>query len=117
MRDTRQSTVATAVNTTCEEQAANGAAVVDHRRQVRHRDPVVVVRPIERSRMMITQQVAHQDFEAEENLLTSLADGGQESSLWLATRDVRSALARMQEDAAIEAQDVLSQADEALVMG
>jgi hypothetical protein len=117
MTDTRQTTVATAVNTTGENQAANGTAVVDHRRQVRHRDPIVVVRPIERSRNMITQQVAHQDLESEENLLTSLADGGQESSLWLATRDARSALARAQEDAAIEAQDILSQADEALVMG
>jgi hypothetical protein len=117
MTDTRQTTVATAVNTTGEEQAANGTAVVDHRRQVRHRDPVAVVRPIERSRKMITQQIAHRDFEAVENLLMSLADGGRESSLWLAAQNARAALARAQEDAAIEAQDVLSQADEALVLG
>ena len=117
MTDTRKTTVATAGNTTGEEQAANGTVVVDHRRQVRHRDPVVVVQPIERSRNMITQQIAHRDFEAEENLLTSLADGGRESSLWLAAQYTRSALARAQENAAIEAQDVLSQADEALVLG
>ena len=117
MTDTRQTTVATAVNTTGEGQAANGIAVVDHRRQVQHRDPVVVVRPIERSTKMITQQIAHQDFEAVEDLLTSLADGGRESSLWLAAQYTRPALARAQENAAIEAQDVLSQADEALVMG
>jgi hypothetical protein len=117
MTDTRQTTVATAVNTTDQEQVANGTAVVDHRRQVRRRDPVAVRRPIERSRNMTTQQTAHRDFETVENLLTSLADGGRESSLWLAARDARSALVRAQEDAAIEAQDVLSQADEALVLG
>jgi hypothetical protein len=117
MTDTRKSTVATAVNTTSEKEAANGAEVVDHRRQVRHRDPIVLVRPIERSRNMITQQIAHRDFEAVENLLTSLADGGRESSLWLAARDARAALACAQEDAAIEAEDMLAQADEALVLG
>jgi hypothetical protein len=117
MTDTRQTTVATAVTTTGEDQAANGTAVVDHRRQVRHRDTVVVVRLIERSRNMITQKIAHRDFEAVENLLTSLANGGRESSVWLAARDARSALALAQEDAAIEAEDVLSQADEALVLG
>jgi prophage tail gpP-like protein len=117
MTDTRQTTLATAANTTGEEQAANVTAVVDHRRQVRHRDPVVVVRPIERSRKMITQEIAHRDFAAVENLLTSLANGGRESSLWLAARDARAALARAQEDAAIEAEDVLVQADEALVLG
>ncbi len=111
MTDTRQSTVATAMNTTGEEQAANGGAVVDHRHLVRHRDPVAVVRPIERSRKMITEETAHRELEAVENLLTSLADGGHEQSLWLAT------LTRAQEEAAIEAQDILMQADEALVMG
>jgi hypothetical protein len=117
MTNTRQTTVATAVNTSGEEQVANGTAIVDHGCQVQHRDPVAVGRPIERSRTMITQQTAHQDFEAVENLLTNLADGVRESSLWLAARDARAALARSQEDAAIEAQDVLSQADEALVLG
>ena len=66
---------------------------------------------------MITQQIAHRDFEAVENLLMSLADGGRKSSLWLAALDARSALAHAQEEAAIEAEDVLVQADEALVLG
>ena len=66
---------------------------------------------------MITQQIAPRDFEAEENLLTSLADGGREPSLRLAAQYTRSALALAQENAAIEAQDVLAQADEALVLG
>jgi hypothetical protein len=35
----------------------------------------------------------------------------------LATREIRAALAREQEHAALEAADILSQADEALVMG
>ncbi len=60
---------------------------------------------------MITEETAHRDIEAVENLLTSLADGGHEQSLWLAT------LTRAQEEAAIEAQGILMQADEALVMG
>jgi hypothetical protein len=100
MTDTRQTTVATAVNTTGEEQAANGRAIVDHRHQIR----------IERSRKMITEEIANRDLEAVENLLTSLADGGGEGSLL-------AVLTRAQEEAAIEAQDILMQADEALVMG
>jgi hypothetical protein len=110
MTDTRQSTLATAVNTTGEEQAANARAIVWHRHPMRHRDPVAVVRPIERSRKMITEETAHRDLEAVENLLTTLADGrGELTPL--------AALTRAQEEAAIEAQDVLMQADEALVMG
>jgi hypothetical protein len=110
MTDTRQSTLATPVNTTGEEQAANARAIVWHRHPMRHRDPVAVVRPIERSRKMITEETAHRDLEAVENLLTSLADGrGELTPL--------AALTRAQEEAAIEAQDVLMQADEALVMG
>jgi hypothetical protein len=59
---------------------------------------------------MITEEIAHRDFEAVENLLTSLADHrGELPPL--------AALARAQEEAAIEAQDILMQADEALVMG
>ena len=59
---------------------------------------------------MITEEIAHRDFEAVENLLTSLADGrGELSPL--------TALTRAQEEAIIEAQDILTQADEALVMG
>ena len=66
---------------------------------------------------MITEQTAHRDFEAVENPLTSFADGGRESSLWLAARDAMAVLELAQEDAAIEAQDVLAQADEALILG
>ena len=48
----------------------------------------------------------------------SLAAGGGEPSLLLAAREeAKVGLARAREDAAIEAQDVLAQADEALVLG
>ena len=110
MTDTRQSTVATAMNTTGEDQAANGRAVVGHRYLVWHLGPEAVIQPIERSRKMITEETAHGDFEAVETLLTSLADGGGELS-------PLAVLARAQEEAAIEAQDILAQADEALVLG
>ncbi len=43
--------------------------------------------------------------------------GGREVVLPLVIREARAALEREREQAAIEAQDVLSQADEALVMG
>jgi hypothetical protein len=43
--------------------------------------------------------------------------GGRGVVHLLAIREVRAALEREREQAAIEAQDVLSQADEALVMG
>ena len=46
-----------------------------------------------------------------------LAGGGQELSLLLGAWEARVALARAQEDTDIEAENVLSQADEALVMG
>jgi hypothetical protein len=46
-----------------------------------------------------------------------LAGDGRQSSLLIGAREARVALARTQEDAAIEVEDVLSQADEALVMG
>jgi hypothetical protein len=110
MTDTRQTKEATAVNTTGEKRAANGGAIAGHRHLVRHRDPAAVVQPIDRSSRMITEEIAHRDFEAVENLLTSLADGrGELSPL--------TALTRAQEEAIIEAQDILTQADEALVMG
>ena len=43
--------------------------------------------------------------------------GGRGVVLLLAVREARAALEREREQAALEAQDVLSQADEALVMG
>jgi hypothetical protein len=74
-------------------------------------------RDARRSKKMITQKIAHRDFGELENMLAGLADDGREPSLLLAARDADASLARAQEDAAIEAQDVLSQADEALVLG
>jgi hypothetical protein len=117
MTDTRQTKLATALNATGQEQAANGKALVDHRRHGRHRDPRAAAQTTGRSKIMITEQIAHPDCGAVENLLRSDAYGGRESSLLLAARDATSALERAQEYAAIEAQDVLSQADEALVLG
>ena len=68
---------------------------------------------------MISQEMAHQGFgSVEERFAGLLLGGGPGFSLLLAAQEeARTALARAQEDAAIEAQDVLSQADEALVMG
>ena len=65
---------------------------------------------------MIDQEMAHQVIGSVEE---RHAHGGRGFSLLLAARDGSwaSALARAQEEAAIEAQDALSQADEALVMG
>ncbi len=67
---------------------------------------------------MISQEMAHRDFGLVEERFASLAAGGGELSLLLAAREeAKVGLARAQEDAAIEAQDVLVQADEALVLG
>ena len=64
---------------------------------------------------MLNQETVHQDFGSVEE---SFADGERELSLLLATQEAaRAALVRAREHAAIEAQDVLSQADEALVLG
>jgi hypothetical protein len=77
----------------------------------------------ERSKKMINQEMVHQDLESVgsvEGRFASPADSGRGFSLLLAAQEeeeARAALARAQEYAAIEAQDVLSQADEALVMG
>jgi hypothetical protein len=66
---------------------------------------------------MFNQAMVQGDFRSVEDKFASLAGGGQELLLLLAGQEARAALARAQEDAAIEAQDALSQADEALVMG
>ncbi len=67
---------------------------------------------------MLNLEIAHRDFESVEDALATLAlVGGLELVPLLATQEARAALAREQEHAMIEAQDVLSQADEALVMG
>ena len=68
---------------------------------------------------MIDQEMAHRGLGAVDESFAGLPQGGRVFSLLLAAHEVkRSALALAQEEeAAIEAQDVLSQADEALVMG
>ena len=67
---------------------------------------------------MINLGISRRDFEAIEEALGALAPVcGRELAPLLATQEGMATLARAQEDAAIEAQDVLSQADEALVMG
>lgn len=69
----------------------------------------------ERSEKMLEREMVHLGFGLVED---GFAGGAREFSLLLvAQREARAALARAQEDAAIEAVDVLSQADEALVMG
>ena len=71
----------------------------------------------ERRTKMIAHQIAHRDFGFVADLSASLANGGREPSLLLAAQEAMAAVARAQEDTAIEAQDALSQADEALVLG
>jgi hypothetical protein len=67
---------------------------------------------------MINQEMAHRDFGSVEERFASLAAGGRDFSLLLvAQEETMAALARAQEHAAIEAQDVLAQADEALILG
>lgn len=67
---------------------------------------------------MTTQEKAQRDFGSVEDLFASLADGEEDLSLVFVVQEkARAALAREQEDVAIEAQDILSQAEEALVMG
>ena len=67
---------------------------------------------------MFNQEIVHQDFGSVEKRFASLTGGGRELSLLLVTQEeARATLARAQEGAAIAAEDVLSQADEALVLG
>jgi hypothetical protein len=72
---------------------------------------------MEMSEQVLGPEMVHQDFRSVEDNFASLAGGGQELLLLLAGQEARADLARAQEQAAIEAQDVLSLADEALVMG
>ncbi len=66
----------------------------------------------------MNQEMAHRGFGSVEERFASLAHGGVGFLLVLAAQEeARAVLARTQEHAEIEAQDVLSQADEALVMG
>ncbi len=70
------------------------------------------------SEQVLNREMVHQDFRSVEDKFASLAGGGKELLLLLiARKEERTVLARVQEDAAIEAQGILSQADEALVMG
>jgi hypothetical protein len=67
---------------------------------------------------MFNREMVRQDFGSVGDTFATPANGGRELSLLLAAQEeVRAALARAQEHAALEAQDVLTQADEALVMG
>jgi hypothetical protein len=72
---------------------------------------------MDKSEQVLNREMVHQDFRSVEDKFASLAGGGQELLLLLAGQEARAVLARAQEDAAIEAQDALSQADEALVLG
>jgi len=68
---------------------------------------------------MLSQEIVHQDFRSVGDTFVTPANGGQELSFLLATHqeEVRAALARVQEQADIEALGVFAQADEALVLG
>ena len=68
---------------------------------------------------MFNQEMVHRNFGSSVGKrFASFVDGARDLSLLLAVQEeARAALVRAQEDAAIEAQDVLSQAGKALVMG
>ena len=67
---------------------------------------------------MLNAEKAHRDFgPIGDARVDGPPRGGRGLLSLLAIREARAALEREQEQAAIEAQDVLSQADEALVMG
>lgn len=73
---------------------------------------------LEMSEKMIDREMVRQDLGLVEGRFAVPAHGGRAVSLLLATQEEAwVALARAQEDAALEAQDALSQADEALVLG
>jgi hypothetical protein len=80
-----------------------------------------LTRDKERSEQMLSQEIVHQDFRSVGDTFATPANGGQEElALLLATQEaeeMRAALARVLEHADIEAQDVLRQAEEALVLG
>jgi hypothetical protein len=66
---------------------------------------------------MLNREIVHQDSWSVEDAFATPTGGGWELSLLLAAQEATAALARTQEHVAIDAQDVVSQADEALVMG
>jgi hypothetical protein len=66
---------------------------------------------------MFNQGMVQRDFGSVADGFASLASGLEFPLLLAGQEEAWAGLALAQEDAAIEAQDVLSQADEALVMG
>ena len=67
---------------------------------------------------MLNLEIVHRNVEAVEDAVGALAPVGRRGlGPLLATREAVAALAREQEHAAVEAEDIISQADEALVMG
>jgi len=81
-----------------------------------------LTRDTERSEQMLSQEIVHQDFRSVGDTFATPANGGQEELALLLTtqeaeEEMRAALARVLGHADIEAQDVLTQADEALVLG
>ena len=67
---------------------------------------------------MLNLEIVHRNVEANEDAVGTFTPVGRRALVHLlATREAMAALAREQEHAAIEAEDVMSQADEALVMG
>jgi hypothetical protein len=66
---------------------------------------------------MIEQEMAHQDLGTVGRRFASPSGGRWFWLLLEVQQGAGATLSRTQEDAAIEAEDILSQADEALVMG
>jgi hypothetical protein len=66
---------------------------------------------------MINQEIVQQDFGSVEERFAGRTGGRELSLLLAAHEETGAALARAQEAATLEAQDILSQADEALILG
>jgi hypothetical protein len=66
---------------------------------------------------MIDQEIAHRDLGSVEERFAGPAGDVWWSSFLLVAQEAMAAPARAQEDAAIVAQDILEQDDEALVLG
>jgi len=82
------------------------------------REPHLVGRDSERSDKMLNTEIERQGFGPIDDALEALPRVGRRRLVpLLANGEVVAALVREQEHAAIEAEDVLSQADEVLVMG
>lgn len=66
---------------------------------------------------MLKQETLHRIFESDKDPFVTSSGDERELLLLLAAQDARAAQARAREEATIDAEDISTQAEEALVMG